>query len=174
MLWSGVFTSSLIPPVHRFTLPHGLPTRGNHPFRLCCWILYPSYLIGMDDRTKMLYKLVVLMIAHTRGQQSAYCFTTSWARSFQANHSSTKAKKTDGRRCSTSSFSYLRTQTPHCLLNLLMLGPQGRVEQHMNNQGEGLKHIRQAINLDQCIFQATTLEGTSWTAYADDDKRGLE
>jgi hypothetical protein len=48
------------------------------------------------------------------------------------------------------------TNTVTLVVNLLMLGSQGKVEQHVDNYSEELKHIRQSLNWISASFHAAT------------------
>ncbi|KAL3421319.1 IBR domain-containing protein [Phlyctema vagabunda] len=58
-------------------------------------------------------------------------------------------------------------------LNLLALGSQGKVEQHMLSHGEGLRAVRHSVNWITASLQANERrhsEGSILSSYADDDK----
>lgn len=57
------------------------------------------------------------------------------------------------------------TNSATLLVNLLMLGSQGEVEQHMDNHSEELKHIRHSLNWIRASFHAAVPEGTVWTSF---------
>jgi hypothetical protein len=57
-------------------------------------------------------------------------------------------------------------------LNLLSMGSQGRVEEHMENHSEELRELRKSLNWITSSLQAASgnRDGSILTSYADDDK----
>jgi hypothetical protein len=55
-------------------------------------------------------------------------------------------------------------------LNLLSLGSQGKVEQHMSSSCAELRELRKSLNWIMASMQSSEKEGSSWTSHTGDDK----
>ena len=56
------------------------------------------------------------------------------------------------------------------LLNVLLLGSQGRVESYLNDQGKDLCELRQSVDWIVVSLQVEASEGSVLSSHTDDDK----